>query len=66
MDDRKVGLGCGTLILIGLIVLIAGNAGSADVQKEVEALRRETRKLAASVERLHGELGEVKRLLQDR
>ncbi len=66
MDDRKASLGCGTLILIALIVLIVGNAGSGQVMEEVEALRRETHKLSESVERLHGELSEVKRLLEDR
>lgn len=28
--DQKVSLGCGTLILIAVIVLIFGNAGSND------------------------------------
>ncbi len=66
MDDRKTSLGCGTLVLIALIVLIVGNAGSGQVMEEVEALRRETDKLSESVERLHDELDEVKRLLEDR
>ena len=66
MDDRKTSLGCGTLILIALIVLIVGNMGSGEVMKEVEALRRETKQLSKSVELLHDELSEVKRLLEQR
>ena len=36
---RKVSLGCGTLILIVLIVVIFGNLGSKDVEREVRGLR---------------------------
>ncbi|MCP3920714.1 MAG: hypothetical protein GY711_34745 [bacterium] len=66
MDERKASLSCGTLILIALIVLIVGNAGSGEVMEEVEALRRETQELSNSVERLHGELREVKQLIRRR
>ena len=66
MDDRKASLGCGTFILIALIVLIVGNAGASQVMEEVEALRRETHELSESVERLHSELRVVKQLLTDR
>jgi len=66
MDNQQVSLGCGTLILIALIVLILGNTGSEEVMKEIEALRRETRELAESIDRLHREVGEVKLLLEVR
>jgi hypothetical protein len=45
-DDRKVSLGCGTLILIALIVLIFGNANRSD---DVAGVERELRELQADV-----------------
>lgn len=38
MNDQKVSLGCGTLILIALIVLLVGNHGREEMLKEVRAL----------------------------
>jgi hypothetical protein len=41
-DDRRsqqVSLGCGTLILIALIVLIFGGRGHGDLEREVHGLR---------------------------
>ena len=51
-DNRtqQVGLGCGTLIVIALIVWFFGNRGTDDVQKEVQALREQVTKLQESVE----------------
>ena len=41
MDDRNASLGCGTLIVIALIVLLLGNAKSDEILEEVRAVRRE-------------------------
>ncbi len=46
---RKVSLGCGTLILIVLIVLIFGNLGSKDVEREVRGLRQEVVELRRAI-----------------
>ena len=56
-DNRsnKVSLGCGTLILIALIVLIFGGRGTGDLEREVSGLRSEVNELKRSVEALTAE-----------
>lgn len=54
-DDRpyrrpKVGLGCGTLILIALIVLIFSRASSDDLEKQVKDLDYQVRSLEATIQ----------------
>lgn len=49
-EDRKVSLGCGTLILIALIVLIFGNANRSNDFADVE---RELQKLQSEISQLH-------------
>jgi hypothetical protein len=43
--NQKASLGCGTLILIALIVLIFANIGGNKCAEEVSGLRAEVRKL---------------------
>jgi Sec-independent protein translocase protein TatA len=50
VKGQEVSLGCGTLILIGLIVLIVGRAGTGDLEREVKGLRSEVRELKKAVE----------------
>ena len=60
-EDRRnqtVQLGCGTLILIALIVLFFSH-GSRDVEREVRDLRSEVKELRHSVD---AQTGEVKAL----
>ena len=46
--DNKASLGCGTLILIALIVMIFSRGNdSRDLSREVQGLRNEVRQLAA-------------------
>ena len=47
---RDVSLGCGTLILIALIVLIFSQGGTHDLELEVQGLRSEIGKLTTSVD----------------
>jgi hypothetical protein len=54
--NKKVSLGCGTLILIALIVLILGNAGSDDVSQDIRALRHDLSRLESSVRTLQATL----------
>lgn len=52
-DDKRsqqVSLGCGTLILIALIVLIFSGRGVGDLESEVRGLRAEVAALKESVE----------------
>jgi hypothetical protein len=51
-QDNKVSLGCGTLILIALIVLIFGNHGGEDLVPQV-------RQLKDSVQRLESKIGNL-------
>jgi len=52
-DDKRTGqvsLGCGTLILIALIVLIFSGRGVNDLEREVQGLRSEVGELKKSVD----------------
>jgi hypothetical protein len=63
-DDKRsqqVSLGCGTLILIALIVLIFGGRGTGDLAREVHGLRSEVGELKKSVE---AQTAEIKALQQ--
>jgi hypothetical protein len=63
-DDKRttqVNLGCGTLILIALIVLIFSGRGTDDLEREVHGLRSEVVELKKSVE---AQTAEIKSLQQ--
>ncbi len=70
--SQPVSLGCGTLLLIGLIVLMFSGGGKInDVKEEIGGLKSEIVKLQASVEKqtqeleqLRIEVGQVNRQLQ--
>jgi Sec-independent protein translocase protein TatA len=49
-EGQEVSLGCGTLILIALIVLIFGRGGTSDLEREVKGLRSEVGELKKAVE----------------
>ena len=48
--SQQVSLGCGTLILIALIVMLSSNRGTGDVEREVRRLRSEVQSLRTAVE----------------
>lgn len=50
-EGQEVNLGCGTLILIALIVLIFGRGGNSDLEREVKQLSGEIRELKVTMER---------------
>ena len=58
---QQVSLGCGTLILIALIVLIFSGGGNDDIEREVQGLRTEISDLKKSIE---AQTSEIKRLQQ--
>ena len=48
--SQQVSLGCGTLILIALIVMIFTNRGGDDLEREIQSLRGEIGELKQTVE----------------
>jgi hypothetical protein len=56
MDGQRVSLGCGTLILIALIVLIFSNAGDG---------KRDLRPVIEQLDKLEHKLDDVERQLRD-
>ena len=59
---QEVSLGCGTLVLIALIVLIFGRADIDDLEREVRGLRSEVGELRKAVD---AQTGQIK-ALQDK
>ena len=55
-EGQEVSLGCGTLILIALIVLIFGRGGTGDLEREVRGLRSEVGELKKAVEAQTGQI----------
>ena len=47
---QQASLGCGTLILIALIVLIFSGRGTGDLEREMHSLKNEVRGLRNSVD----------------
>jgi hypothetical protein len=47
---QHVTLGCGTLILIALIVMFFSHSGTSEVKNEVQSLRSEIRELKQSID----------------
>jgi hypothetical protein len=61
-DDNRshqATLGCGTLILIALIVMFFSRPGISDLEKEVRSLRSEVSELKRTIE---SQTNEIKRL----
>lgn len=52
-DDKRVtqvSLGCGTLILIALIVIFFSGRGNAEVEREIRALREDIVELRRTID----------------
>jgi Sec-independent protein translocase protein TatA len=67
VDDNRtqqVSLGCGTLILIALIVMIFSGRGTDDLEREVHGLRSEVGELKKSVEAQTAEIKSLKQMLE--
>jgi hypothetical protein len=56
---QQATLGCGTLILIALIVMIFSRPGLSDLEQNVRSLRSEVAELKKAVE---SQTGEIRRL----
>jgi len=55
-NSQKVGLGCGTFILIAIIVLIFGNAGNEELSRDIQQLQQEVSDLTSAVQQLESKL----------
>ena len=65
LDERQTQhatLGCGTFILIALIVMIFGGPGTSNLEKEVQSLRSEVIELKKAVQT---QTNEIKRLNEE-
>jgi septal ring factor EnvC (AmiA/AmiB activator) len=62
--SQRVSLGCGTLILIALIVLFLGNAGEEESRQEIKALRADVQRVQTLVESQSRQLAELERTLE--
>jgi hypothetical protein len=62
---QQVSLGCGTLILIALIVLIFGGGGGSEVKRKLDDLQREVRQLRTSVEAQTTEIQQLRERVGD-
>jgi Sec-independent protein translocase protein TatA len=66
-DDKRthqVSLGCGTLILIALIVLIFSGHGTRDLTREVHELRSKVGELKKSIEEQTAEIKSLQQKLE--
>ena len=63
-SSQKASLGCGTLILIAIIVLIFGNAGNEELSQDMQQLRQQVSGLDSSVQQLETALQEQSRQLK--
>lgn len=62
--EQRVSLGCGTLILIALIVLIFSGRGDREVGSELSDLRREIRTLKEAVETQTNQIKQLQQQLE--
>ncbi len=60
-NSQKANLGCGTLVLIAIIVLIFGNAGNDEMSQDMQQLRQQVSGLNTSVQQLETALQEQSR-----
>lgn len=65
VKGQAVSLGCGTLILIALIVLIFGGRGVTDLRRDVRALRSEVVELKKSVDAQAAEIRTLQQKLDE-
>lgn len=64
-EGQHVNLGCGTLILIALIVLIFGRKGTGDLEREVRNLTAKIEQLEAAVKTQTSEIKSLEEKLAD-
>ncbi len=63
-NSQKANLGCGTLILIAIIVLVFGNTGNEELSQDMQQLRQQVSGLDTSVQQLETALQAQSRQLK--
>jgi hypothetical protein len=66
VKGQEVSLGCGTLILIALIVMFFGGRGVGDLQREMRRLQDEVRQLRTTIELQTGQIQALEKQLDQR
>ena len=61
--DQSVQLGCGTLILIAIIVMIFSRTDTKDVEREIRGLRSEVGKINKLIEDQSAEIRQLRERL---
>jgi hypothetical protein len=64
-EGPTVGLGCGTLLLIGLIVAIFSRSGLDDLQMRVSGMRTSIEELKKASDAQTGEIREVRKAVKE-
>ena len=64
-SNQKVSLGCGTLILIALIVMIFSGTPNRDIKRELQQLQTEVRSLQSMVEAQRASIQKLQRTIED-
>ena len=64
-SESKVSLGCGTLILIALIVMVFSNTANHDNEKELVELRIEVREMKSATEAQTREIEQLRRTIEE-
>jgi hypothetical protein len=62
MKGQEVSLGCGTLILIAIIVMLFSGRGTGDLEREIRALRSQVDENKQAIDRQTNEI----KLLRER
>ncbi len=62
--NNPVTLGCGTLILIGLIVLIFGNNGTQELDRKIDQLNKDVQELKTLNQQQNEELRQLKNMVE--
>ena len=64
-SNQRVRLGCGTLILIALIVMIFSGTPNRDIKQELQQLQTEIRSLQSMVEAQRASIQKLQRTIED-
>jgi septal ring factor EnvC (AmiA/AmiB activator) len=65
-QSRTVSLGCGTLLLIALIVAVFSRSNTHDVDEKLDALRNDVKQLQKSIDGQTQQIRELTELLKKR